>query len=74
MAVPENFLKWANQIYHCILLTLTLYINVYNFILEKQQKSFAKEIYLYIFLFTYTLNAPKINNLYMTKKSILKGK
>ena len=49
-------------------------INAYNFILEKQQKYFAKEIYLYIFLFTYTLNAPKINNLYMTKKSILKGK
>ena len=63
------------QIYHSILVALTLYINSYDFIFGKQQKSFAKEIYLYIyFLLTYILNALKINDLYMTKKSILKGK
>ena len=36
--------------YHCILIVLTLYINAYDFIFKKQQKSFAKEIYLYIFI------------------------
>ena len=30
--------------------------------------------FTYIFLLTYTLNASKINYVYMTKKSILKGK
>ena len=43
--------------YRYIPLTLTLYINAYDFIFERQQKSFAKEIYLYIFIkifFKYT--------------------
>ena len=51
--------------YHCILVTLTLrinfskkkkkplHINAYDFIFGKQLKSFAKEIYLYIFINLY---------------------
>ena len=30
--------------YYCILLALIVYINAYDFIFGKQQKSFAKEI------------------------------
>ena len=59
--------------YHCIPVALTLYINTCDFIFGKQQKYFAKEIYLYIFI-NYTLNAPEINYFYMKKKSILKVK
>ena len=33
-----------SQMYYCILLALTLYINAYNFIFGKQQKFYAKEI------------------------------
>ena len=51
--------------YHCILVTLTLrinfskkkkktlHINAYDFIFGKDLKSFAKEIYLYIFINLY---------------------
>ena len=40
----------------------------------KNNKNILLKKFTSIFLFTYTLNAPKINNLYMTKKTILKGK
>ena len=39
--------------YHCIPVALTLYINTCDFIFGKQQKYFAKEIYLYIFINLY---------------------
>ena len=50
--------------YHCVLVALTLHINfsqkkkplhinAYDFIFEKELKSFAKEIYLYIFINLY---------------------
>ena len=40
----------------------------------KNNKNILLKRFTYIFLLTYTLNAPKINDLYMTKKSILKEK
>ena len=52
--------------YYCILVDLTLYINAYDFIFEKQQKSFAKEIYLYIFINLYY--SPKLMT-YISKMS-----
>ena len=62
--------------YHCIPVALTLYLNAYDFLFWKQ-KTFLLKRFTYIFLLTYILNAPKINDLYMTKKkkkSTLKGK
>ena len=38
----------------------------------KNNKNILQNIFTYIFILTYTLNAPKINDLYMTKKVILK--
>ena len=38
----------------------------------KNNKTILQNIFSYIFILTYTLNAPKINDLYMTKKAILK--
>ena len=69
----ENFLKRPNQMYLCILVTLTLYIMRITLIL-KNNKNILQNIFTYIFILTYTLNAPKINDLYMTKKAILKKK
>ena len=40
----------------------------------KNNKNILQNIFTYIFILTYTLNAPKINDLYMTKKVILKKK
>ena len=40
----------------------------------ENNKNLLLKRFTYIFLLAYTLNAPKINDLYMTKKSILKGK
>ena len=40
----------------------------------KNNKNILLKRFTYIFLLTYTLNTSKINDLYMTKKSILKGK
>ena len=40
----------------------------------KNNKNILQNIFIYIFILTYTLNAPKINDLYMTKKAILKKK
>ena len=40
----------------------------------ENNKNLLLKRFTYIFLFTYSLNAPKVNDLYMTKKSILKGK
>ena len=57
--------------YLCILVTLTLYIMRITLIL-KNNKNILQNIFTYIFILTYTLNAPKINDLYMTKKVILK--
>ena len=62
-----------SQMYHCILIALTFYINGMTLFLKKNKNILLKR-FTYIFLLTYTLNAPKINDLYMTKKSILKGK
>ena len=45
-----------------------------DFIFEKQKKKNLLKRFTYIFLLIYTLNAPKINDLYMTKKVILKKK
>ena len=59
--------------YLCILVTLTLYIMRITLIL-KNNKNILQNIFTYIFILTYTLNAPKINDLYMTKKVILKKK
>ena len=59
--------------YHCILVTLILYIMRITLIL-KNNKNILQNIFTYIFILTYTLNAPKINDLYMTKKAILKKK
>ena len=43
--------EWSSQMYQCIPVALTLYINAYDFIFEKKKKkTFAKEIYLYIFI------------------------
>ena len=55
--------------YHYILIALTLYMNAYNFIYGKQQNLLLKR-FTYIFLLTYTLNSPKIND----KKSNIKRK
>ena len=40
----------------------------------ENNKNLLLKRFTYIFLFTYSLNAPKVNDLYMTKNSILKGK
>ena len=40
----------------------------------KNNKNILQNIFTYIFILTYTLNAPKINDLCMTKKVILKKK
>ena len=40
----------------------------------KNNKELLLKRFTYIFLLSYTLNAPKINDLYITKKSILKKK
>ena len=54
----------------------SLNINVYDFIFrQKKKKTFAKEIHSYIFInicFFFSLNAPKINDLYMTKSQYKK--
>ena len=59
--------------YHCIPVALTLYI-MYISLFLKNNKNLLQNIFTYIFLLTYTLNALKINDLYMTKKSIFKKK
>ena len=73
MVELENFLKGLSQMYHCIPVALTLYI-MYISLFLKNNKNLLQNINTYIFLLTYTLNALKINDLYMTKKSILKKK
>ena len=40
----------------------------------ENNKNLLLKRFTYIFLLTYSLNAPNINDLYMTKNSILKGK
>ena len=40
----------------------------------KNNKNLLLNRFTYIFLLTYTLNTPKINDLCMTKKAIIKGK
>ena len=40
----------------------------------KNNKELLLKRFTYIFLLSYTLNAPKINDLYITKKSISKKK
>ena len=40
----------------------------------KNNKELLLKRFTYIFLLSYTLNAPKINDLYITKKSLLKKK
>ena len=66
--------------YHCILVALTLSLSLYIYIcvcvcvcetlfLENNKNILLKR-FTYIFLLTYILNTPKINDLYMTKKKI----
>ena len=69
---PKTFSKKAKlnvSLYSSNLNSLN--INLYDLIFRpKKKKTFAKEIYSYIFInqcFFSPLNAPKINDLYMTK-------
>ena len=67
VAESENFLKGAKP-------NVSLYYDSFNSLYKWNNKNLLLKRFTSIFLLTYTLNAPKINDLYMIKKSILKGK
>ena len=67
MAESENFLKGAMP-------NVSLYSDSFNSLYKWNNQNLLLKRFTSIFLLTYTLNAPKINDLYMIKKSILKGK
>ena len=67
MTESENFLKGAR-------LNISLYSDCFNSLYKGNNKNLLLKRFTSIFLLTYTLNAPKINDLYMIKKSILKEK
>ena len=67
MAESKNFLKGAKP-------NVSLYYDSFNSLYKWNNKNLLLKRFTSIFLLTYTLNAPKINDLYMIKKVNIKRK